>query len=107
MLQTQDHTGAFGPAIDYYFPVVVAFLQSLLLKGITLASEQVKDWGTPAKWGALFVLGLVVNYLAAHTGFALTEPNAQNWTTPGALAAVQTVAAGLIYRFGGHKVATA
>ncbi len=103
----QDHTGPFGAAIDYYFPIAVTFLQSLIVKGLTAISPAFQKLGTPVKWGALFVVGLVVYKVAGLAGFAMANADAHTWTTTGVLSAVGTVVAGLIYRFGGRKVETA
>jgi hypothetical protein len=94
-----DKTGLFGPVIDKFWPVVVTFLTSLVVKGIALVNQGFAKTSAAVKWAALYAFALLFNFGARWLGITEVDPLAPVF----ALTAVQTAAAALVYRFGQHK----
>ncbi len=98
----RDRIGLFGPVLDRFWPVIVTFLTSLTVKVIANANAGFARTSEPVKWAALYGFALLYNLFAHWVG--ISEVNA---LAPAfGLAAVQTGAAALIYKFGRHKTPT-
>lgn len=99
-----DVTGIFGPVIDRAWPVVAAFLGSLLLKVAAKASELTRKLPEPAKWVLLYFFSLGWNLFARYAGIAEVDPLTETWLDGALIPAFQAGGAALIYKFGGRKV---
>lgn len=95
-----DKLGIFGPVLDHFWPVIVTFLTSLVVKGISLANAGFAKTSAPVKWAALYFFALAFNLFARWIHITEVDPLAPTF----ALSAVQTGAAALIFRFGQHRV---
>lgn len=104
VVATPDKTGVFGGLIDHYFGAIVGLLQSGLLWIFTKSSAGWRKVPEPLKWGALYLVGFALTWLSLKTGFGGTQIDGNALTTAGVLASVPTLASGLIFKLGGHKV---
>jgi hypothetical protein len=102
-----DRTGAFGLLIDHYFGAIVALIQSGLTWVFTKESAAWRRIPEVAKWGVLYAIGYVLTFISLKTGFGGATIDGNALTTAGVLAAVPTLASGLIFKLGGHKVVVA
>ena len=96
-----DRTGVFGPVLDKFWPVIVTFLTSLVVKGIALANKGFARTSEPVKWVALYFFALLFNWLSGALGLGLNELDPMAPAL--GLSLVQTFAAALIYKFGQHR----
>ncbi len=100
-----DKTGIFGSLIDHYFGAIVAGFQSGILWLATKASPRWKALAEPIKWGVLYLLGVLLTFLSLKTGLGNGGEIAGNALTLAAvLGTVPTLASGIIFKLGGHKV---
>jgi hypothetical protein len=95
-----DRTGLFGPVIDKFWPVIVTFLTSLAVKIIAQANAAFARTSEPVKWAALYAFALLFNFFARWVHITELDPTAPLLV----LSLVQTGAAALVYKFGGHAV---
>jgi hypothetical protein len=102
--QVIDHTGIFGAMIDHYFGAIIGLLQSGLLWLATKASPRWRVTAEPIKWGVLYLLGVLLTFISLKTGFGSQPVEGNALTLAAVLASVPTLASGLIFKIGGHKV---
>jgi hypothetical protein len=101
--QDTDRTGAFGALIDYWYLPIVAFLQSLVLKLFELAGPRWRALNEGIKWSILYAVGIAITWVSGQLGFNATVDGVQ-LTDAAVLASIPTMVAGLIFKFGRHKV---
>lgn len=102
-----DKTGIAGALIDHYFGAIVAAIQSGLLWIFTKSSPAWAKVPEVLKWGVLYLVGFVLTWLSLKTGIGGVKIDGNALTAAGVLAAVPTVASGLIYKLGGHRTPVA
>lgn len=102
--EVTDRTGIFGPLIDHYFGAIVALIQSGGLWLATKASPGWKRTPEPVKWGILYLIGVGLTWLSLKTGFGSEPIEGNALTLAMVLGSVPTLASGLIFKIGGHKV---
>jgi hypothetical protein len=99
-----DKTGLFGGLINHYFGAIIALIQSALVWVFGKSSPTWKKFPEPLKWGVLYLVGFALTWISLKTGFGGVQIEGNALTTTGVLAAVPTLASGLIFKLGGHKV---
>lgn len=99
-----DRLGLFGGLVDHYFGAIVALIQSGLTYFFTKSSPAWRKVPEIAKWGVLYLIGFVLTWISLKTGFGGAQIDGNVLTTAGVLAAVPTLASGLIFKLGGHNV---
>ncbi|HYC32256.1 MAG TPA: hypothetical protein VEB59_08205 [Gemmatimonadales bacterium] len=100
--EVTDRTGVFGPVIDRFWPVIVTFLTSLVVKIAAVANEGFARTSEPVKWAALYFLAFGFNFIARWLGTGELDLAAPDFS----LALVEGTAAALVYKFGQHRVPT-
>jgi len=62
--------------LDKFWPVIVTFLTSLVVKGVALANAGFAKTSAPVKWAALYFFALAFNYLAGWLHITALDPAA-------------------------------
>lgn len=101
---TPDKTGIFGALINHYFGAIVAAIQSGLLWLATRASPGWKKVPEALKWGILYLVGVALTFVSLKTGFGSAPIEGNALTLAAVLGSVPTLASGVIFKLGGHKV---